>query len=100
VSHHGRAVRVLDLEPIPRRAGAVGRAHSLRHYTLVPEHRGLTPITSTKCAYDLLARNGWQAEAESDIVSDGGCGSVAGRVQGGLNTHSLREFNALLTSIS
>jgi hypothetical protein len=57
--------------------------------------RGLTPITFTKCAYD-LARNGWQSEPESDIVSDGGCGSVAGRVQGGLNTHSLREFNVLL----
>jgi hypothetical protein len=62
--------------------------------------RRAKPITFTKCAYDLLARNGWQAEAESDIVGDGGCGSVAGRVQGGLNTHSLRELNALSTSVS
>src|SRR5262249_28768138 len=38
----------------------------------------------------------WPAEAESDIVSDGGRGSTVGRVQGGLNTHSLRELNALL----
>jgi hypothetical protein len=29
--------------------------------------RRAKPITFTKCAYDLLARNGWQAEAESGL---------------------------------
>jgi len=44
---------------------------------------------------DFLARNGWHAERELAIVGHGGCGCVARRAQDGLDTHSLRELNAL-----
>jgi hypothetical protein len=46
MSHHRQTVRILHLDPIPARAGAVGRAQALRHDALqahaagLPEDRG------------------------------------------------------------
>ncbi len=55
--------------------------------------RGKSATIERSC--DFLARNGWQVEAESIIVGHGGCGSEARRAQDGLDTHSLRNLNAL-----
>jgi hypothetical protein len=55
--------------------------------------RGKSATIERSC--DFLTRNGWQVEAESIIVGHGECGSEARRAQDGLDTHSLRELNAL-----
>jgi len=38
---HGRCVRVLTLNPVPRAAGDIGRAESLRHDPLIAELAGM-----------------------------------------------------------
>src|SRR3954447_12783172 len=60
----------------------------------------ITPLSedsraSIERGCDFLTKNGWQAEAELIIVGHGGCGTVAGRAQDGLDTHSLRKLNIL-----
>src|SRR3984957_6531567 len=41
MSHHRRAVRILDREPVPPQARAGGRAKALRHHSLKPHAAGL-----------------------------------------------------------
>jgi hypothetical protein len=69
-------------------AAAIGKRQ--QHHAAV---RGQPAPVKRGC--DFLARNGWQAEAELAIVGHGGCGSRAQRAHSGLDTHSLREVNAL-----
>src|SRR5690349_3720257 len=72
---------------------ATARRRSARASSNTPLSEESRPPSNA--AVTFLARNRWQLEAELIIVGHGGCGSEARRAQDGLDTHSLRKFNAL-----